>query len=452
MIEKKKIFYRVIFIVNILFILFLVGYYGYRLIHYYQLEHKKESELVTLNDYLTQPRNIVVEGDGLYQNEKEYYYAGKNVSNYVSYSGYLFRVIKIREDGAIVMTTDDTYTLLSWGEDSAYDTSYARKWLANISEVPQSGVFEKTLWQPEQYLVTTEVCTDTIANVKKLSCKKKIDSDYVGLFSMEDYQRSGGLSGFLNNGTNFWTSNASKTGNWFISNKGGLNENEVENQSRMYGVRPTITLKASLPVLGGSGSKEQPYIIENHPVASLVSAYVGGYVRYSGQMFRIIGKNNNEVRLALNGVITTDQVPVERIFSRKTNQYNPKEYQSVAQYLNQTYYRTLQHPEYLVEGAWNIGNYGDINYDYATTSQNTVNAKIGMLQVGDLFVEDVPNVFLLNGSGDEEMIYTITEQGSLYLDEIKVKKQIRPVLNMLPTVAVLSGTGTEQDPYVVGEA
>ena len=79
MIEKKKIFYRVIFIVNILFILFLIGYYGYRLIHYYQLEHKKESELVTLNDYLTQPRNIVVEGDGLYQDEKEYYYAGKNV-------------------------------------------------------------------------------------------------------------------------------------------------------------------------------------------------------------------------------------------------------------------------------------------------------------------------------------------------------------------------------------
>ena len=75
-----------------------------------------------------------------------------------------------------------------------------------------------------------------------------------------------------------------------------------------------------------------------------------------------------------------------------------------------------------------------------------------MLQVGDLFVEDVPNVFLLNGSGDEEMIYTITEQGSLYLDEIKTKKQIRPVLNMFPTVAVLSGTGTEQDPYVVGEA
>ena len=195
----------------------------------------------------------------------------------------------------------------------------------------------------------------------------------------------------------------------------------------MYGVRPTITLKASLSVLGGNGTKEQPYMIESHPVASLASAYVGGYVRYSDQMFRIIEKSNNEVRLALNGVVMEDQMPVERIFSRKTNQYNPKEYQSVAQYLNQTYYRTLQHPEYLVEGTWNIGSYGDVNYDYATSGQNTVNAKIGMLQVGDLFVEDVPNVFLLNGSGDEEMIYTVTEQGSLYLDEIKVKKQIAAI-------------------------
>ena len=248
-------------------------------------------------------------------------------------------------------------------------------------------------------------------------------------------------------------SNASKDGVWFVSHKGGLNENKQNERGIGYGVRPVLTLKPTLNSLRGTGTKEDPYIIEQHDVTTLASAYTGKYVQYSGQMFRVIGKSEQGVKLALDGVLTVKDKVIARSISKKKNQYNPKEYNSAGHYLNQTYYKTLVHPEYLVDGTWYTGSYGQsTDYNYASIYSNSVVAKIGMMQVGDLFFQDVPNVLLLNGPSDDEMIYSSTGGTTLYADTITTVKQLRPVLNMLPTVPVVGGDGSKENPYKVGDA
>lgn len=450
MTDRKKKFYCTIFAINIIFILFLVGYYGYRLVYYYQAENKKEGEITTFHDHLTQGSNLVVKKDGLHQDGKEYRYVGKQVSNYVSYSGYLFRIVKIMEDGSITLIMDQSYTNLSWGEKKDYHTSYLRDYLSVQNGKEHTGIFSSTLYQVQDLLKETAVCTDTIDNVKKITCKNKT-SDMVGLIGLEDFQKSGGVSGYLNNGESYWISNRSKSGNYYISATGSLNENEILNHSHAYGIRPVITLKPSVVARGGSGSKEDPYMIEQHAVTTLQDAYVGKYIRYSGSTFRILSKDGEKVRVVLSDTLQGKGVPLMKYFSKKSNLYNPKEYGSLAHYLNTTYVKTLSHPEYLVEGTIYRGVYGaESNYDYKSIYNNVVTAKIGLIQAGDPYLKEHPNTFILNGSGDD-MIYTLNEQGKFFLDDMTKTKQIRPVLNLILTAPIQGGDGGLENPYIVGE-
>ena len=65
--NKRKIA-LIFIIVSILFIGTLCTIYGYRLVHYYKLEHPKVDKNTNplLKDTLTSSNNIVVANDGLY--------------------------------------------------------------------------------------------------------------------------------------------------------------------------------------------------------------------------------------------------------------------------------------------------------------------------------------------------------------------------------------------------
>ena len=92
--NKKKIKLGNIYVfINIVFILGCIIFYGYRLIHYYKLEHPKIEENTPLYELITLDKNITTINEGLYKEDNVYRYIGNNLDNYVIYSGRLWRIL-----------------------------------------------------------------------------------------------------------------------------------------------------------------------------------------------------------------------------------------------------------------------------------------------------------------------------------------------------------------------
>ena len=84
--KKIKLWEKIFITISIVAIIIISSIYAYRLIYYYKLEHPKVEDN-TLATHIIK-KGTTTTGDGLYTfDTKEYYYQGKNVSNYIWYSG-----------------------------------------------------------------------------------------------------------------------------------------------------------------------------------------------------------------------------------------------------------------------------------------------------------------------------------------------------------------------------
>ena len=113
---------KIFITISILFIIGCFVFYGYRTYYYYHKTHDVVKN-ISLKEKLTSLNNITYQNDGLYEKEGYFYYKGADVNNYVYYSGRLFRIIDISNDG-IRLIEDDTETNLIWGIDTNYKDSY----------------------------------------------------------------------------------------------------------------------------------------------------------------------------------------------------------------------------------------------------------------------------------------------------------------------------------------
>lgn len=451
-VKRKGLIYNAIICINILFIVGLIGYYGYRLVYFYELEHKKPEEIKYLSQKITMEGNLVSEGDGLYLDEKTktFYYKGMNVNNYLYYSGNLWRIIKVNEDGSMVLISHDTKTALAYGSDANYETSSVRKYMNPMGE-NFTGMVYATLNNTTNYLKKTTVCLDKISDMKQITCKNTLKSDVVGLLNLNDYELSGGKKGYLNNGTSYYTSASSKENElYYVHMKGGIAKITDTIDTHNYGVRPTITLKAKLPYLVGDGTEANPYKIE--PTDQAPTVFVGNYVKYNDYVWRVSGFTEDTLKLALNGTLQNNQGEYLRNYSTKDNIFHTRAYGSLANYLNTTWYRTLKDKSLIVDGTWYQGDY-QLNgaYDYRNIYTDSVIAKVGLLTIGDMYVGDIPNTWTMaKANTGDGMLYTIQTGSKYYSDLVTEKKAIRPAIQIKRQFQILSGTGSVSDPYVIG--
>ena len=432
--SKKKINY-VFIILSLLFLFVVFGNYVARFIHYYNLENSPNA--VVDNRLSTKLKEtIVTSGDGLYLNNFEYIYKGKNVNNYLYYSGYMFRIVKINADGTIKLITDNSITNLAYNNENTYKTSYIRNYL-NSNELEHTGIFYNTLNNAENILVPASYCIDKIT-LDNVTCNETVN-DYVGLLSYQEYMDAKAYESYLNNNTYWWLSNASENDIWYVFNNGGVNDLGIS-ENRLYGVRPVITLKADIEVFSGDGTVNNPYRIESDSLS------IGKYINYSNYTWKIMGIEEDRIKLALNDYVTINNKQ-DYAFSTKNNVFNPQDRTSIAYYLNNSFYQSLD-KSLLIKGTWYIGEYNeDSNYDYNSIYNKTIDAYVGLLKVDDLFINDFDNYYLITPS--------IVDYNYIIKSNITVSSLMEEKLKVRPSIYIannlnLKGTGTLTDPYVVG--
>lgn len=440
----------VLIALNILVLFVIVIFYLTRLIIYYNKEHNTEVESNLIVDSIIEKRSYTDLDNGLIydDNTKTYTFKGKVDNNYLEYSGVLFRIFSVNENNEVKAVAENILTILYGNLKNGFEKSNINTWL-NKSTINHSGIFENNLFDSDKLLINTTMCVDKINDLTKITCNKKNTQNKIGILSLNDYYVSGGKESFLNiNDTYFLNTLNSEGANYYVTSTGDIALDNTNKKA--LGIRAVITISGSSEIISGDGSKEKPYNIETHEVKKISDAYVGNYVEYSNLTFKIIDRDNDKVKIAQSEVVKeNDKVIFKKFGSDNTYSLNKD---NVGYYLNNTYYKTLKNNKYIVKNNWPTGQLNSETLNYVDTYKTSLSANVGMLSLGDMYIDEVENIFLLSkGIGDAKMIDVISPEKNLFGDLVTSTYNLRPCLYLNSNLDIISGDGSEKSPFVVGE-
>jgi len=413
---KMKLWEKIFIILNIVVIISIISFYTYRAIKYYKITNVivEQSKLIDILD-----KKIIYNGDGLYKEDSNYYFKGKNVNNYVLYNNLLYRIISIDENG-IKLILNDSITTLVYGVKDLYIDSNINNYLNNTL----INNFNK------EELVSSKWCNNPV-DVNNYECNIEIDN-YIGLLTSKEYLKAGGKDSYLNNNTYFWLINTTlENEKLYVNSNGGINNKDrIEDEYLSYGVRPVIVVKRDIENLKGDGSIDKPYVISSNMDAIISNHSIGTYVKMGNYTFRIVETNENYTKLILDGVLE--------------NKYN---YSNGIKYINNEFISEFN-IDNLVKSDCYINTYNKGN-SYSLVNGIKSSSYACLPNIGDLFITEYDNIWL-NTKYNNSLIYTINGN-SVFADLSTSENYIRPILSVKSDLIISSGEGTKNSPLVLGD-
>lgn len=430
---KKLNFQRIFCFVSFLFILSCCIFYGTRFIKLY-LENRKV-EIEEKNSLVKVLRESNADNENFEIVNGKNYFTGNASVNYLEYSHILWRIINVNADNSITAISDASLTTLAHGKNLSTKESFINKWL-NITTSEYSGILEKQLNNIDTYLQKTDSCNDTYDELTNTPCKNITNDSYLTLLSIPDYLNIGGKDSYLSNHEYYYLNNTNSENKvWYITDDG---KTSSSNGDDILGVRPVITIKANVDYVSGTGTKEDPYKIEKE------NSLFGSYVKLDNDIWRIYEVNDTEIKLMLNNYIENTTYT----YSSNNSYYDDYSKNSTAYYLNHTFLDSLSYKDKIKETNWSNGYYNDTdNYDYTTSLKETINSKIALMSIGNIFLNnELTNYYTMTGTKTKSLsVYTIQKSQKIY------SKQISNKLNIVPTISIdknilTKGSGTIDSP------
>ena len=399
--------------------------------------------------------------------------------NYVWYSGKLWRITAIYPDGTMKMITDDNITTITYGSNVNFYTdesnsSYIYQWL--------NEDFLSTLYNYENIIVTDASWNATqTSSVSTKPAETTMVTSPVGLLNSyeyyKSYQNTSSSKGYLNNSYHWWLLNPySSSDVWNVINFGGAVSNSPS--SRAYGARPSINLQSGITINGGTGTSDDPYTISGDKgivtanTTFLNTRQSGEYVNFDGELYRIVGIENNTTKLnKMDYVRDESDTVIEKSFSSSTTFGSGDSDTYWDYYLNNTWYNSISetYKNMLVEGTYYSGTTSS-NYKGAicATASNTVTTAdcektsstwtgyVGLPRYGEMFASQ-------QGSGysSSEYMWLITPYSSSYVWYVNSNgfasnrspssnaSGARPSINLSSAVKITGGTGLKNDPFEI---
>lgn len=404
--------------------------------------------------------------------------------NYVWYSGKLWRITAIYPDGTMKMMTEDNITSIAFGPDYKFytdetTTSWIYQWL--------NEDFLDTLYNYENIIKTDAMWNmfidydddNNVIDTIKVPAK-------VGLLDNHEYQMSFSdnmyINSYIDNSYQWWNLNYFEMngdiclGGWMSTFCGGT-------YGIYYsGVRPVINLKNTIGLKGGTGTKTDPYRLKGDkedviPDTTLLNTRSSGeYVNFDGELYRIVGTENNTTKLNKldyvrdgSNTVITKKFASTRTYGLSTNTQSDDYWDY---YLNNTWYDniSLNYKNMLDKGTYYLGTaYDNYKLSICEIASNTVSTKectktsttytgyVGLPGYGELFSSQLqsdfsPSSMWLITPDSEESVKFLEEDSSGYHNMYILDNQYgaRPSINLKSTIVIKSGSGTREDPFVVG--
>ena len=409
--KRRKIKFDLIFCcISFLFLLIIFLFFGFKIyVNKKTYDEKIISSVVSKNKTVTKEDDI-------------YRFKGKEVNNYIEYSNLLFRIIKVNLDGSVDIVLNDSINVLGYNTSSDYLNSDINKYLNDI--------FLSKL--DKYYLSKTITCNDKVSNINEYTCKNKNVDNYVKLLDLSDYINSIKDGSYIDVSENMWLSTQKDNDYvWVIS------DNKIaylDNKSNAY-IRPVVTLKASTSIIDGDGTINNPYKITKGDKVK-----IGSYIKINEDLWLVYSTEKKVFKLVLVDNINSGITKFR--YSSKSTTFDPKEENSLANYLNNTYYESLSYKKLLVDFEVNIGEYID---SYKNVLSKKTKVKVGIPSVLDFkYSGNSFSYYLLNSNGEE--IYYFED--GLYTSKSNLIRPIRPTI-AIKKQSLKKGKGTFDDPFII---
>lgn len=434
--KKRKINIQKVFnLISFTFILACIIFYGTRFIKLYTENNKKEK-------VITFAENIRKENENLQNINGSYYFNGDVNNNYLNYSNLNWRILRINEDNTITAILDNSITALAAGKYLNFEDSYINKWLNN-QEQEYTGILENSLNNVQNYLTNTLTCNDKINDTKNISCQNTTKNIYITIPSINDYVNTGGSKGFMNNEEYYYLINNNNENKlWYVDNDGKVNTSDGTD---IIGIKPVITIKNNISKISGTGTKDDPYTIEEE------SGLFGSYIKLGNDLWRVYNVDNDYIKLSLDSYLTINNEEIKYKYSNNGYYHNDTKNGSLAFYLKNSYLQSLNYKDIIDEVKFSNGIYSNTtNYDYTKTLSTTVDTKVSLLSIGDIILNPInTNYFTSTGiSKDSNLVYTLQNDFKAYT------KISTTALKIVPTISIKkdllkNGNGTKNNPYEV---
>ena len=384
--------------------------------------------------YISEPVVSNLSDNGLYKTVDDYgdtyYYRGKVDNNYVSFAGYVWRIVRINGDGSIRLIYSGTST-----SDTGSKTSIGTSAFNSDPYDPASVGYKYGLDKVLQHTTNTLTYTNISATIKY----------YFGdSYTTNDTTKKLSISGNTVQGTveEIWGSGSSNYKyTCFSTSQTGTCTTLIEIQSYVSSISVKAKYHSYL-----SKSYESTYTDEyNSTIKTKVDDWYKtnmedkGYSKYlSDNIFCNDRSINSGDGFTLNQ--TTTYKPYTRIYLNKTPSLEC----------------SRQVDQFTVNTSNNLGN-GELDYPiglltideaaYAGGKQGYHN-KLYYLYIGQTYWTMSSSHF--PASSSIANVWSVSNTGNLYLwDWSSVSDYVRPVINLKPNTEITSGNGTASSPYQI---
>lgn len=351
---------------------------------------------------------ITKDKDGLYKDNDTYYFKGTNVNNYIQIFDRLYRIISF---------TDDNVKIISNKNEAVFylGDNNINLWL-NKNEDTRTGIYYDSISNKEKYL-------------------EKIDNNnYFTILDVDSYNNSKNKGSFIDNGESSFIDNDGQT--FIKSDDGKVEDKATFNTSS--GIRVIMKLKSNIVVKNGSGTYNNPYVIE------INNNYINKYVQLGEDMYQVFSDSEGILKLRSNKVLDKKQ-----IFSYSSSLFNPLNKNNIAYYLNNNYYNSLSYKKYLKECVFYTGNLLD-DYNYLNIYNSKISVKVGLMNIYDLNISNyLSDYYLINASKDNYNIaFAYDKFGSIISEGANILKKVLPVV-CIDRSEISRGNGTLKNPYIL---
>jgi hypothetical protein len=400
--KKSKAKWENIFVIaSIIFILGCICFYGIRLVHYYKVFNpsKKDSKGL-LSVEIPKKSELVTEGKGLYSLNGSYVFKGDVDNNYIKYSGMLFRIVKINYASTIEIILDTKINMLAYKKDSNYDESDINNYLNDvfINTIDKAG------------LEKMEICVDKKEDLKDdKDCKKKIKV-YSTILDSKDYLSSVSEGTYVggNDSLIYLRDKLDDEKGNVIANNGQIS---FVDGDEAYDIKPVISLKYDTKIISGTGTKEDPYIVDEG------KSNIGKIVTLGDDEWTIINEDKEYTTLTLTK-------PLDNL-KPYGNDFDTEDEKSIAYYLNNDFYNSLSFKDDIVDTKFEIGNYTN---NYKEIESKTETAKVGLLSIKDFKLDNTDIPYLLLNKANDDEAYAV--DSSMYKVNKNLSKAVRPVIRV----------------------
>ena len=404
-------------------------------------------------------------------------------TNYIWYSGFLWRIMGINANGTVRMITDENVTVIPWGaSDTAenWDGSYAKDWLNNYfyPRLKGNNIIKETTWCSE---------TTTSSSSARTTCTNNLSVEpaRVGLLTLDEYNLAGGIGSYLNIRQYQWTMTPSSSSSaWHVYSYGASN-NSV---SRTNGLRAVINVNSDVTITAGNGtlgtswsSETGPYILnedKNVEVTGKLNekATSGEYVLFAGKKYRVVDKDNNgNTKLILDGYYEeTSGTPYDMSYG-SNNTFSTTT--GIGQKLNTDVLDwlvlesdTTNRNKLVSNYTWyqNNFNYGD-NYTVSLNEENptrSIQATVGLIRIGEMLSGQSSSIltkgytttsnynnayryWTMTPNTNSSGVWFVWHYGYANYYGVSDTNGLRAVIVVNSDVTITGGNGTWSSPYEI---